>query len=163
MQLIEKYRASLARDEDRIRFLKQDHMAVYLLLVEVCLRLSRNVEAFEIAEKIKSRVLVELLSQPDRRPIDYQLVSRMRELSAARDSWIDEFVGFTLSDDWSEDWRSAPSYLMLERIIEMDRQEETIETQIKVRGLLDNLESRETGEDFASIRSMLNCDNNADG
>jgi pentatricopeptide repeat protein len=87
--LLEAERTSLGEDRQRQLFLEVGpYLDAYTILVAVCIQTGRAREAIESVEKMKSRVLLDLLAQGGRGRIDYATLDQLRELSKERDRWI---------------------------------------------------------------------------
>ena len=93
IERIENQRLSVTDADQRVFFL-QKQLEIYTTFIQVCIYLHRWKEALETVEKIKSRVLADLLAQPVRKPIDYSLLREVQELDAEREQWIRTYALF---------------------------------------------------------------------
>ena len=156
VDLIERYRSSLPRIEDRMAFLR-DQIPVYERLVTCCIALGLQAEAFSAVQQVKSRSLADLLAQPVHRPIDYDLEGRATLLRTGREDWLAEYLWNTPDHDFDspEDYKSSRQYRMLTGAIERRKQEEELAEERHARGLLAELHDQATHIDFAAVKELL--------
>lgn len=156
VDLIESYRSSLPRVEDRMAFLREQ-IPVYERLVICCIALNLRAEAFSVVQQVKSRSLADLLAQPVHRPIDYDLEGRATLLRAGHEHWVAEYLWNTLEYDFlgSEGYESSPEYRMLTGIIERREQERELAEERHARGLLEELHDQAAHVDFAAAKELL--------
>ena len=154
--LIEGYRSSLARVEDRMAFLR-DQIPVYELLVACCVALNLPAEAFGAVQQVKSRALTDLLAQPVHQPIDYALEGRATRLQAGREDWVAEYLADRprYSFDDPEDYQASRDYQMRTDIIERSKQGKELAEERQARGLLEELHKQTTHVSFAEARELL--------
>jgi hypothetical protein len=160
IQIKEAERISLANDEQRFAFL-QNTLDTYLMFLGICMKLRLFREALETVEKIKSRVLLDLVSQSNKRPIDYRSLSRIKELGRRRKEWMDDVL---LETDASMSDR-------LDRLMEADSEKATAwiytpfkiyeeieasKRELKERNLMLEMETRSTSPlSFDDIRELI--------
>ncbi len=158
IKIKEAQRTSLGQDEQRFLFL-ENAQHVYLMFLGVCLELGRFREAMETVEKVKSRVLMDLLGQSSKRPIDYRSLTKIRELKETREVWdkdllletgtarrskIDELVQADSEKAW--DYLYTP--------IRLSEEIETIEKYLQEHNFLLDIESQSTFLEFGEIREL---------
>jgi tetratricopeptide (TPR) repeat protein len=158
VKLIERYRTSLPRVEDRMAFLR-DRIPIYELLVRCCIALNLRVEAFTAVQRVKSRSLADLLAQPAHQPIDYALEGQAALLRTDREDWVAEHIGdtYTWGQDFGdpEEYEKSREYQMLTRSIRRSEQEKDLVEERHVRGLLEKLQEQATELDFTVVRELL--------
>jgi tetratricopeptide (TPR) repeat protein len=158
VDLTERYRVSLPTAEERIRFLQGQHLQAYAALIYVCLRLGMTSEALEAAELGKSRTLADLLSQAQRKPIDYGLAEEARRLGGALEHWIGEFgqqfFDYKPIDDPDELLKSD-RYRMVTDIINLREQHDVIQERAKSSNVLERIDAAQKRLKITDIRSLL--------
>ena len=154
--LVEGYRASLPRAEDRMAYLR-DQIPIYELLVTCCIALDRRAEAFGAVQQVKSRSLADLLAQTVHRPIDYNLERRAALVRADREDWVAEYLWNRPEHDFGspEDYQNSREYRMLTGAIERQDQAKGIAEERHARGVLEELHDQATHVDFAAVKELL--------
>jgi tetratricopeptide (TPR) repeat protein len=160
IQLKEAQRASLSNQEARASFLENIE-GVYLIFLGICLDLGLLRETLETIEKLKSRVLLDLVGQASRRPVDYQSLSKIRDLENRREAWDSSLLLET----------NASRSRLIDQLMETDSEKarEYIYTPIRIqdeivarqkdlegRNFLLALESQSPCLSFSEIREL--CD-----
>lgn len=158
IQIKEAQRISLTDDEQRFLFL-QNTLDTYLVFLGICMELRLFREALETVEKIKSRVLLDLVSQSNKKPIDYRSLSKIKELSRRRKGWMDKLLletGASVSD-WLDKLMEADSEKATEWIYTPLKIYEEIEAkkrELQDRNLLLEMETQSTSLSFDDIRGL---------
>ena len=154
--LIDKYRSSLPRVEDRMAFLR-DQIPVHELLVISCIALNLRAEAFNAIQRVKSRSLADLLAQSVHQPIDYDLEDRATLLRAGREDWVAEYLADTPNHDFRdpEEYRNSRQYQMLADSIERRDREKSLASERHARGLLEELHEHASQMDYAAAKELL--------
>lgn len=157
VELKERQRASLTDEEQRLMFV-QNETSTYTMLTVACLELQYFAEALETIEKIKSRVMLDLMSE-GRKPIDYPLLRKIKDLTNKRDAWYSERLLETYDTfdkrldtlmeadpDRAETW--------LRTSINLGDEITTIKEGLQKRGLLAELQSSSVSLSFDEIREL---------
>lgn len=156
VDLTEQYRSSLPTAEDRIRFLRGQHIAAYTVLVYACARLGRTSEALETLELIKSRTLTDMLSRAQHRPIDYTLADQATRLRQDREQWLDEFSQqFYDYSTIGADYENSDPHRMMSTIIDLHQQGDEVREQLQSRNALDRIDAAQERLKTSDIRSLL--------
>lgn len=158
IKIKESERLSLTHADQRIAFI-QTETNTYLTFIAICMNLAYFREAFEAVEKIKSRVLLDLLGQADKKPIDYILLNRLQETKTARDRWIENNLLQTrkaadkrLMDLMEKDPEEAERDLYT--IIRIGEKIEGYEKQAQQSRLFLKLESQNVSLSFDETRAL---------
>jgi len=146
----EAQRSSLADLDLRQSFPK----GAYWAMIEVCKRLGRTRELLETVEKLKSRVLLDLLGAPQHRPIDYGTLREVKDLQRKREDDRRQFLLETnqesmrrLDDLFAKDPEKASESWMAG--VDLGKRQDELTAQLLQRGFL---------FDLSSAISALSCD-----
>lgn len=83
---------------------RQEIQNTYKHFIQTCLRLGYSKEALEATEKVKSRILLDLLSQEQWKPIDYRQLDQLETLNTDREEWYRKHILYYRDIDfWGED------------------------------------------------------------
>jgi tetratricopeptide (TPR) repeat protein len=160
IQIKEAERTSLANDEQRFAFL-QNTLDTYLMFLGICMKLRLFREALETVEKIKSRVLLDLVSQSNKRPIDYRSLSRIKELGRRRKDWMDDVLletGASMSDrlDRLMEADSEKATAWIYTPVKIYEEIDASKRELKERNLMLEMETRSSSPlSFDDIRELI--------
>ncbi|HEX9942194.1 MAG TPA: CHAT domain-containing protein [Thermoanaerobaculia bacterium] len=131
----------------------------YHALIEVCRRLGRTHELVETVEKLKSRVLLDLLALPQHRPIDYRSLRDLKKLKEKRESHNRQFLVETnqqsmrrLEELMAEDPEKAEASQMAG--INLGRRRDEMTERLLQHGFLFKLDSQVSALSFDEIRDL---------
>jgi CHAT domain-containing protein/tetratricopeptide (TPR) repeat protein len=131
----------------------------YRALIEVCRRLGRTRELLETVEKLKSRVLLDLLGSTKHRPIDYGSLREIKDLKQEREDDNRRFLLETHQesvrrleelyamdpDNASERWMAGVS---------LGKRQDEITARLLQHGFLVELDSTTSALSFNEIREL---------
>lgn len=158
VQLKEAQRASLTGEEQRLLFV-QNETETYKMLIVACYELGYFAEALETIEKIKSRVMLDLMSTGMRKPIDYSALGKIKTLTQKREAWYSErlqepYDSFEqrLNALMEADPERARTWLYTS--INLEDEITTIKEDLQKAGLLAELQSSSAPLSFNEIREL---------
>ncbi|AGL19264.1 hypothetical protein [Actinoplanes sp. N902-109] len=148
--MLERMRSSLPEAEKRISFLPAQ-IEVYDLLVSVRVCLGRPASAYDAIQLVRSRALVDLLAQSERRPIEHGLELRARGVEADRIRWIADHVAEPRLDPFA-----ARLLEKLQAAIDRRARHAVITEERRSRGLFEKLtRDAEQPLRFDAVRALL--------
>ena len=160
IQLKEAQRASLSNQEERALFLENIE-GVYLVFLGICLDLGLLRETLETIEKLKSRVLLDLVGQANRRPVDYQSLLEIRDLENRREAWdssllLETYASRSRVIDQLMETDSEKATEYIHTPIRIQEEIEARQKDLEERKFLLALESQSPCLSFFEIREL--CD-----
>lgn len=157
VELTERYRSSLPTAEERIRFMRGNHLAIYTVLISACVLLGRTSEALETLELIKSRTLADMLTQATRRPVDYTLTAEASRLRDEREKLLGEFGQqfFKYDENDLADLEKSVPYRLLTMRVGLRKQQAEIHQRARARNVLERIDATQERMKTADIRSLL--------
>jgi tetratricopeptide (TPR) repeat protein len=158
LRLKEAQRVSLVDEDQRLLFL-QNELGAYMMFISICMELHLFKEALETVEKVKSRVLLDMLSQSNKKPIDYRSLYKIKELRKRREDWDGDLLleTYRSMDRKLEELMEADSEKATEWLytpIKISEEIETAKQQLQQRNLLLEMESQNTSLSFDDIRTL---------
>lgn len=157
VELKERQRASLTDEEHRLMFV-QNETTTYTMLTVTCLELQYFDEALETIEKIKSRVMLDLMSE-GRKPIDYPSLRKIKELTDNREAFLRErlmesYDSFRQRLDALMETDPTGATNWLRTSINFADEITSIKEDLRRGGLLGELESSSVSLSFEEIRDL---------
>ena len=155
LSLMERFRSSMPSERGRMEFL-QTVVPVYDMQVTVLMRAGRVVEAYAAIQRVKSRVLLDMLAEPIHRPIDHRVEAELADLRRRREEWYDSYVGeLTPRPADMADYYSSDDYRLMAATVEIGERVRAANEERRRRGLFSEFESQQPPLDFASIQALL--------
>lgn len=158
IRLKEVQRATLTDVDQRLLFL-QNELDNYMFFIWICLKLRFFRDALETIEKIKSRLFLDMLGQPNKRPIDYRSLHKIKELRRKREDWDGDFITETYASrdrrqqelmqtnsEEAQHWLSVP--------VSVSDEIETTKRELQAHNFFVELESQAVSLSFGEIRGL---------
>ncbi|MGA3028024.1 MAG: helix-turn-helix domain-containing protein [Bryobacteraceae bacterium] len=128
------------------------YVDVYRMMALLCAALGRSREALEAVERIKSRVLSDLLAQSSWKPIDNSAISSLADLASRREDWVHRYARR------SEGWDDPEHRQMLETSIAIIDATEGLWKDPEMARKLIQIESDAGNVSFEDLRAILQAE-----